>query len=167
MELINTSQIHVNNRTTSNSFYGPNSTSWTTRVYWHQIKQSAVLDFHATRPYSLELSWCLHSTPVQLIRFWHLRTGLKPNCFNLATHNCCWRHRSAPDSLPNWHVLRVRNLFVCMCVWYGTAHLTTQCWSCPQGWHASGRYCRNGTLQVGKWLLRFYVGCPSRHNPSN
>jgi len=30
---------------------------------------------------------------------WHLRTGLKLNCLNLATHNCFWRHRSAPDSL--------------------------------------------------------------------
>jgi len=46
----------------------------------------------------------------------HLRTGLKLNCLNLATRNCFWRHRSAPDSLANWHVGRVRNLFVCMYV---------------------------------------------------
>ena len=37
----------------------------------------------------------VHSKPVQLIHFWHLRTGLKLNCLNLATHNCFWRHRSS------------------------------------------------------------------------
>ena len=62
--------------------------------------------------YSLELSWCPH--PFSWYVFWHLRTGLKLNCLNLATHNCFWRHRSARDSLAIWHVGRVRNLFVCM-----------------------------------------------------
>ena len=64
----------------------------------------------------LQSGTLLVSTPVQLIHFWHLRTGLKLNCLNLATHNCFWRHRSAPDSLEIWHVGRIRNLFVCMYV---------------------------------------------------
>jgi len=58
----------------------------------------------------------LVSTPDQLLRFWHLRTGLKLNCLNLTTYNCFWCHRSAPDSLANSHVGRFRNLFVCMYV---------------------------------------------------
>ena len=62
----------------------------------------------------LQSGTLLVSTPVQLIRLWHLRTGLKLNCLNLATHNRFWRHRSTPDSLANWQVGRVRNLFVCM-----------------------------------------------------
>jgi len=33
--------------------------------------------------------------------FLTLRTGLKLNCLSLATRNCFWRHRSAPDSLAN------------------------------------------------------------------
>jgi len=74
----------------------------------------------------LQSGTLLVSTPVQLIRFWHLRTGLKLNCLNLATHNCFWYHRSAPDSLANWYVGHVRNLFVWMYVLnaYIICHLT-------------------------------------------
>ena len=53
---------------------------------------------------------------ITLTSCWHLRTGLKLNCLNLATHNCFWRHHSAPDSLAIWHVGRVRNLFVCIII---------------------------------------------------
>ena len=41
-----------------------------------------------------------------------------------ATHNCFWRHRSAPDSLANWHgaleiYLYVCTVYVCMyAMWY-------------------------------------------------
>jgi len=65
----------------------------------------------------LQSGTLLVSTPVQLIRFWHLRTSLKLNCLNFATRNCFWHHHSVPDSLVNWHVGRIRNLFVCMYVW--------------------------------------------------
>jgi len=80
------------------------------RCYW--------LNHHNTTADFVTARSLLVSTPVQLIRFWHLRTGLKLNSFNLATctRNCFWRHRSAPDSLANWHVGCVRNLFVLYCI---------------------------------------------------
>jgi len=49
----------------------------------------------------LQSGMLLVSTPVQLIRFRHLSTGLKLNCLYLVTCNCFWRHRSTPDSLAN------------------------------------------------------------------
>jgi len=35
---------------------------------------------------------------------------------NLSARNCFWCHRSAPDSLANWHVGHIRNLFVLHCI---------------------------------------------------
>ena len=49
----------------------------------------------------LQSGTLLVSIPVQLIHSGHLRTGLKLNCFNVATRNCFWRHRSTPDLLAN------------------------------------------------------------------
>ena len=67
----------------------------------------------SVRPPSVAFRYSMKKAKhIVIVSFWHLRTGLKLNCLNLATHNCFWRHRSAPDSLTNWHVGRVRNLFV-------------------------------------------------------
>ena len=62
--------------------------------------------------YSPELSWCPQSSADTFLTW----TGLKLKCLNLSTHNCFWRHRSAPDTVANWHVGRVRNLFVLYCI---------------------------------------------------
>jgi len=45
-----------------------------------------------------------------------LKTELFQSCYS----NWFWRHRSSPDSLANWHVVRARNLFVlhCICITY-------------------------------------------------
>jgi len=56
------------------------------------------------------------STPVQLIRFWHLRTGLKLNCLNVAACNCFGAIAALQISLANWHVGHVTNLFAWYCI---------------------------------------------------
>ena len=115
---------------TKHGRHGPFSSHPTAATSHYIICSESVL---CSCSYSLELSG-VHT--VQLIRFWHLSTGLKLNCLNLATCNSFWRHRSAPDSLTNWHVGRIRNLFVCMYwggPWRGWLTIILQCYD-TVGW---------------------------------
>jgi len=64
----------------------------------------------------LQSGTLLVSTPVQLIGFWHLRTGLKLKCLNLATRNCFGAIAVLQIRLVNWHVGRIKNLFALYCI---------------------------------------------------
>jgi len=62
----------------------------------------------------LQSGTLLVSTPVQLIRLWHLRTGLKLNCLNLATCTCF--DAIAACQIRLWIIGHIRNLFLLYCI---------------------------------------------------